>query len=145
MYTTVQLFSNASGKNRLIFGVPAFIIHGAQSTNNYKVGFNPNSILCLFHSELSNYGTHNLYLLILNTLNSFESGNIIKFVNPGAEILLQAKGRKHVNKVLYWLNTLNISNTSIPEASFFKAASNRFKTNLPPRDPEKISPLWRLL
>ena len=145
MYTTVQLYSNASGQNKLIFGFPTFRISSDHSTSNSKVGFAPNNILGLFHSERSTYGTHNRYLLILKTLNSFEPGNIIKYVYPGADILLHAKGRKHVNKVLRWLNTLNLSSTSMPGASFFTAASNRFKANLPPRDPVATSPLWRLL
>ena len=145
MYTTVQLYSNAAGQNKLIFGFPSFKISSDHSTSNYKVGFVPNSVFCLFYSEISNYGTLKTDLTILKTLNSFEPGNIIKYVNPGAEILLQAKGRKHVNKVLRWLSTLNLSSTSMPDSSFFTAASNRFKANLPPRDPAAASPLWRLL
>ena len=145
MYTTVQLYSNASGQNKLLFGFPTFITSSDHSRNDYKVGFCPNSILCLFHSEIINYGRRNTYLLILKTLNSFESGNIIKHINPGAVILLHAKGRKHVNKVLRWLNTLNLSSTAMPDASFFSAASNRFNSNLPPRDPAAASPSWRLL
>jgi hypothetical protein len=145
MYTTVYFYKNNIGLNKLIFGNPSFKIYLDNNKNNYQCGFTPESIFCVLHCTYLKYRTRYVLLYILRSLSFYEAGSVIKNVKPGADILLQARGIKHVNKVLRWLNTLNLSNASMPDAAFFIAASNRFATNLPPRDPAVTSPLRRLL
>lgn len=145
MYTTVYFYKNNIGLNKLIFGNPSFKIYLDNNKNNYHCSFAAKSIFCVLHCDFFKYRTRYVVLYILRSLSFYEAGSVIKNVKPGADILLQARGIKHVNKVLRWLNTLNLANASMPDASFFIAASNRFAANLPPRDPSVTSPLRRLL
>jgi len=128
--TTVYFHSNTSGQNKLLFGNPAFTTLQSNELN-FVVGFNPDSIFCMFSVEYGKFGTRKFNLFILRSLNEFEHGSIINFVKPGAEILLHASGKKHVNRVLRWLNELHLDNETISskQPAFFQAASNRFTTN----------------
>ena len=132
--TTVHFYSNTSGQNKLIFGNPAFTTLQSNELN-FVAGFNPDSIFCMFCVEYGKFETRKFNLFILRSLNEFEYGSIINFVKPGAEILLHASGKKHVNLVLRWLTELHIDNGTISSKrpSFFQAASNRFTANIKPR------------
>ncbi|PKN89384.1 MAG: hypothetical protein CVU51_00600 [Deltaproteobacteria bacterium HGW-Deltaproteobacteria-1] len=132
--TTVQLFSNNSGQNKLVFGMPDFEVI-TPGENNTLAGFKPDSVFCILSKTYSTYGTRRFKILILRALNEYEKGRVIDFIKPGAEILIQEKGRKHVDCVLTWLRKHKKNNTELSSLTpaYYRSSGNRFRANMEPR------------
>jgi len=132
--TTVQFYSNTSGQNKLIFGIPQFEILNSDKYN-YLAGFIPNSIFCVLNTKHNTFGTRRYRLLILKALNDYEEGRVINFIKPGAEVLLEETGKKHVDIVLKWLDDHHMDNAQLASLppEHYQGAGNRFTVGMKPR------------
>lgn len=122
---------------KLLFGDPvAAEDQGfAPGSSKRTVYFKPGSIFGLELWAANDYGTAFWMVYILRAVWPGEKANRLPLVEPGAEILLSARGKGRVTKLLAWLARLDqdgIDLTKLPPG-YFQAAHYSLKNGLEPR------------
>lgn len=122
---------------KLLFGDPVDSEdHGFTSGSSKRtVYFKPGSIFGLELWAANDYGTAFWMVYILRAVWPGEQANRLPQVEPGAEILLSARGKGRVSKVLDWLARLDQEGTALSKVSpgYFQAAHYSLKNGLEPR------------
>lgn len=134
--TTLQ-FEDGKRNFRLLFGDPVKI-----ETVSFQLGvttqhayFRPDSIFALDLWERNEYGTKEWRIYIVRAVWPGERAARIPQVEPGGEVLLYARGKNRVQKVLSWLREIEKAG-EMPahlHPDLYRAAHVRFLVNLEPR------------
>ena len=140
--TRIDLNYTKNAWEKLIFGKPVF--SQKKDLEFEQLWFLPDSVFCLERWTGGKYGTKDWNLHILRAVSPGEPGQTIKNVSPGAEILLDARGKKKVVAVKKWLTSLTKNGIALSDlsAEYFIQASGNFKafsyTHLPHKPSGKI-------
>jgi hypothetical protein len=133
------LFEKKQSNVKLLFGVPAISedLRFSEGSSRKNVYFKPGSLFALELWSANDYGTQIWMVYVLRAVWPGEAANRVPQVKPGAEILLNARGKERVRKVLRWLNQLNneIEDLSKLPPEFFQSAHYSLKNGLEPRSP----------
>jgi len=126
---------------KLVFGDPdaSENIHYAEQKSSRDIFFKPNKIFALELWTANEYGTREWRTYVLRSVWPGEKANRIPCVTPGAEILLYARGKGRVRKVLTWLRQLQKTKTdfqSLP-TDYYRQAHFYIKNNLEPDHPDE--------
>lgn len=124
---------------KLLFGTPTASedLGFSEKTSRKFVYFKPDSLFALELWSANDYGTVVWLIYILRAVWPGETANKVPRVEPGAEILLHARGKGRVRKVLHWLGRLQNEVQDLSELSpeYFQAAHYSLKNGMEPRPP----------
>ncbi|MDD2462822.1 MAG: DUF2840 domain-containing protein [Desulfobulbus sp.] len=124
---------------KLLFGAPVEtedLGFSAQSSKR-TVYFKPGSQFALELWAANDYGTAFWMVYVLRAVWPGEPAHRVPQVEPGAEILLSARGKSRVKKVIAWLDRLHQELVDPCELNpeYFQAAHYSLKNGLEPRAP----------
>jgi len=138
---TKLLFEEKRRNVKLLFGVPAASedLRFSEGSSRKNVYFKPDSLFALELWSANDHGTVIWKVYVLRAVWPGETANRVPQVEPGAEILLHARGRGRVRKVLHWLNHLHdeIEDLSGLSPEYFQSAHYSLKNGLEPRSPRE--------
>lgn len=138
---TKLLFEEKRRNVKLLFGVPSVVedLRFSEWSSSKNVYFKPDSLFALELWSANDYGTVIWMVYVVRAVWPGEAANRVPQVEPGAEILLYARGKGRVRKVLHWLNHLHdeIEDLSGLSPEYFQAAHYSLKNGLEPRSPRE--------
>ncbi len=122
---------------QLVFGEPGVIREVGGPFTERHVFFQPGQLFGVEFWEANEYGTVSWHVMVLRAVAPGERAHVLKQVAPGAEILLDAGGRKKVREALKWLRDLARSGLSLDalDPDYYRASHYKLKARLKPRDP----------
>lgn len=147
--TLVVLNREKSKRESLHFGKPVSestqVFGPEKSVKEFL--FAPGSVFCVEQWKSNKYGTEKWELYILRAVWPGEAGNVVKGVDPGAEILLQARGKAAVVKIKKWLKDLSTQkDLHLISPDYFIRAHYSFKIRSHPSDlTEAFSKTWKFI
>lgn len=126
-------------KNRrwqLVFGEPEDIREVGGPFAERHVFFLPGQLFGVEFWEANEYGTVSWHVMVLRAVTPGERAHVLKQVTPGAEILLDAGGRKRVREALKWLRDLSRNGQTLAalDPDYYRASHYKLKARLKPRD-----------
>jgi hypothetical protein len=95
--------------------------------------FLPAALFCRVRWESNDYGTTRWQLVVLQTCTPLDAVQRIDGIQPGARLLLHAKGEQQVQSVLPQIDaieTLGIDPVTVPPA-YWRTLGNRLSARLP--------------
>lgn len=135
------LFENKRSNVKLLFGNPAISkdLRFSEGSSRKNVYFKPGSLFALELWSANDYGAVIWMVYVLRAVWPGEPANRVPQVQPGAEILLHARGKERVRKVLHWLRRLHdeTEDLSALPPEYFHAAHYSLKNRLEPRPPHE--------
>ncbi|HOI79577.1 MAG TPA: DUF2840 domain-containing protein [Petrimonas sp.] len=147
---TKLLFEEKRRNVKLLFGVPVASedLRFSEGYSRKNVYFKPDSLFALELWIANDHGTVIWMVYVLRAVWPGETANRVPQVEPGAQILLHARGKGRVRKVLLWLNHLQeeIEDLSGLSPEYFQSAHYSLKNGLEPYSPrEPFGPVLEYL
>lgn len=140
--TKVKLLFEEKRRNvKLLFGVPAAAedLRFLEGSSRKNVYFRPDSLFALELWSANDYGTVIWMVYVLRAVWPGEAANKVPQIEPGAEILLHARGKGRAGKVLDWMKHLQKETEDLSELppGYFQMAHYSLKNGLEPRAPRE--------
>ncbi|NVN91825.1 MAG: DUF2840 domain-containing protein [Desulfuromonadales bacterium] len=134
-------FDEKKRNSKLLFGTPAVTenISFTERSSRKNVFFKPDNLLALELWVANDHGTLLWMIYIVRTVWPGEKAHKVPFVEPGAEILLHARGKGRTSRALQWLRRLQKIEADLSRLSpdYYRIAHYYLKNNIEPRKPNE--------
>ncbi len=122
-----------TGDDWLRFGRPVHTLD--QDRRTAQALFAPRAVFGLVHWRAGDYGTVDWRLMVLRAVAPGEAATTLDGVDPGAEVLLSARGEGPVRRAFALIDAIEAQDLDPAEApaAYWQTAHNRLAAHLEPR------------